>query len=102
MREIDPSEVLLQAFYDGDANAAYAAAHDLSAAYREALLEASQQRFRVNFGTDRCTNCTGLHAGPDVVATCYQMQRCDYSNFRAEQTDAKKQRIVGNLLRNKR
>jgi hypothetical protein len=81
-RVIDPSDTLLQAFLDGDFDTAHQAALDLREAYHEALLEAAHQRYRVNFGTTTCDNCDGLKAGPGVVATCFQVQKCNFDSIR--------------------
>lgn len=78
----DPSEVLIQAFLDGDFETAYQSAIDLKSAYHEALLEAARQRYRSNFGTDICRNCDGLKAGPGVVATCFQVEKCNFDSIR--------------------
>jgi len=79
-RAVDPSETLLQAFLDGNFEVAYRAALELKRAYHEALFEASRQRFLVNFGTEVCSNCDGLKTGPKVVATCFQVKRCNFTN----------------------
>lgn len=96
---VDPSEDLINAFLDGDFETAYAKAQLLADSYHEALLEASQLRFRVNFGTDTCQNCTGLHAGPGVIATCYQVRRCDYTHIKDGQEGPRKIRILQQLLK---
>lgn len=80
-RTIDPSETLLQAFLDGDVEKAYQSALELKEAYHEVLTEASRLRYRVNFGTEACSNCEGLKAGPGVVATCFQVQKCDFDSI---------------------
>jgi len=80
-RVIDPSETLLQAFMDGDVEKAYQSALELKTAYHEALIEASRLRYRVNFGTEACSNCEGLKAGPGVVATCFQTQKCNFDSI---------------------
>lgn len=79
-RSVDPSETLLQAFLEGDFEKAYQSALELKTAYHEALVEASHQRFLVNFGTEICSNCDGLKAGPGVVATCFQVKRCNFTS----------------------
>lgn len=79
-RAVDPSETLLQAFLDGDFEVAYQAALELKRAYHEALFEASHQRFLVNFGTEVCSSCDGLKTGPKVIATCFQVKRCNFTN----------------------
>ena len=82
---ISPAEVgeaLLLAFEAGDPEQAFKAAQDLIAAYRLLYLEAAKLRFQVNFGTDVCVHCEGLHAGPGVSATCFQIQQCNYCNLK--------------------
>ena len=81
-RVIDPSEVLLQAFLDGNFEGAYQAAQELRAAYHEALNEAARQRYRAHFGSESCNNCEGLKAGPGVLATCFQVQKCNFDSIR--------------------
>ena len=81
-REVDPSEVLLQAFIDGDFPLALSAAQELQLAYHEALLESGKLRFKLNFGTTVCESCEGLKAGPDVVATCFQIKKCEFKSIR--------------------
>ena len=93
----DPSEVLLQAFLDGDFERAHQAALDLKSAYHEALLEASRQRYRANFGTDACLNCDGLKAGPGVVATCFQVQKCNFDSIREGSESPHHLRIIDRL-----
>lgn len=80
-RVTDPSETLLQAFLDGDFEKAYRSALELRTAYHEALVEASRLRYLVNFGTEACSNCEGLKAGPGVVATCFQTQKCNFDSI---------------------
>ena len=82
---IPPAEIgtkLLQAFELGDPELVFKEAQDLIQAYRLLLIEAAKLRFQVNFGTDACAHCDGLHAGPRVVATCFQMQQCNYCNLK--------------------
>lgn len=42
--------------------------------------EAAKDRFAKNFGSELCGSCEGLKAGPNVVATCFQMRRCFFTN----------------------
>lgn len=93
----DPSEVLLQAFLDGNFERAYSAALELQVAYREALAEASKVRFKLNFGTGICQNCEGLKAGPGVTATCFQIQRCDFKNIKEGDEDPHQARVIDKL-----
>jgi len=98
-RLIDPTETLHQAFLDGDPEAAYKAAQDLSEAYREVMSEASKLRFKVNFGSNVCENCDGLRAGPGVIATCFQVKRCDYANIKEGQESPTHQKLIRGLVR---
>jgi hypothetical protein len=66
----------------------------------EVTTDAAKSRFKLNFGTARCQNCTGLQAGPEVAATCYQVQQCYYTNFRGDKLTPKQARIAS-LLGNK-
>jgi hypothetical protein len=54
---------------------------DLREAYHEALTEAARQRYQINFGTGVCANCDGLKAGPGVIATCFQVQKCNFCSI---------------------
>lgn len=54
-------------------------------------------RFTQHFGTSRCQSCDGLHAGPDVVATCFQVQQCHYDNIKTEGTNPRHLRVLSNL-----
>ena len=92
---VDPQD-LLAAFQTGDPTIVYREAQKLVAAYESAQTEVARLRFSLNFGTAVCGNCDGLHAGPDVVATCYQTKECRYTNVRA---GTKKQlRVLDHLL----
>jgi hypothetical protein len=95
----DPSETLIQAFLDGDVELAYKSATTLAGAYHEALAEGARLRFKLNFGTSTCENCEGLHAGPGVQATCFQVQRCNYTNIRDGHESERQQRLISRLLR---
>jgi hypothetical protein len=96
-RQVDPSEVLLQAFLDGNFEVALVAAEELSLAYRETLLESSKLRFKLNFGTQVCESCEGLKAGTDVVATCFQVKRCDFQNILVGSASPRQLKILKNL-----
>lgn len=96
-RVIDPSEALLQAFLDGDVEKAYQSALELKTAYHEALTEASRLRYRINFGTEVCSNCDGLRAGPGVVATCFQVQKCDFDSIHEGSESPSHLRILDRL-----
>lgn len=97
IRVVDPSETLLESFLSGDFDAAYQAALDLKTAYHEALNEAAHLRFLVNFGTDKCHNCRGLKAGPGVIATCFQIQKCNFDSIREGSESRYHMRIIDRL-----
>ena len=88
----------MASFLTGDAAKVYEEAQKLSGAYKALQSEVAQLRFRVNFGTPICQNCDGLHAGPNVVATCYQAKECHYTNIRT--TKGHSLRVLEHLLDN--
>jgi hypothetical protein len=96
-RVVDPSEILLQAFLDGNFEEAYQAAQELKAAYHEALNEAARQRYRANFGTESCNSCEGLKAGPGVLATCFQVQKCNFDSIREGSESPTQLKILSRL-----
>lgn len=73
---------LLNAFKAGSPQLAWDKAQELSSLAKEALRQAARDRFKVNFGTDVCNACDGLKAGPGVLATCFQIRQCNYSNVK--------------------
>lgn len=77
----------------------YAAAKDLVAAYREVQRELASIRFKVNFNTERCRNCDGLKAGPDVIATCFQVQQCNFTNVKESDQDRRHLRVLTSLVK---
>lgn len=93
-RKVDPSEILLQAFLDGNFEVALIAAQELQSAYRESLLEAAKLRFRLNFGTPICENCEGLKAGPGVLATCFQVKKCEFQSILEGNVSPRQLRIL--------
>ncbi len=90
-------EDLTVAFTSGDPETVWKASRSLLAYAEQVTKEAATLRFQVNFGTDRCQNCTGLKAGPGVVATCFQMKQCFYSNFRGDTISPKQGRVLDYL-----
>lgn len=60
--------------------------------------EAAHLRFQVNFATPACESCDGLKAGPGVVATCFQVRRCNYSNVKEGDASPKQLRVIQSLL----
>lgn len=89
-----------QAFYSfesGDPKVVHASVSRLAEAYRELHGEAAKLRFQLNFGTPICSDCDGLKAGPGVVATCFQVRKCNYENVREDQITDRHQRILQSL-----
>lgn len=76
------TDELLESFKSGDPATVYEVAQRFTLAYRELQKEVASLRFKVNFGTEICRNCEGLRAGPGVLATCYQVQSCSFTNIR--------------------
>lgn len=74
---------LLNAFKAGSPQLAWEKAQELSSLAKEALRQAAKDRFKVNFGTDVCNACDGLKVGPGVLATCFQIRQCNYSNVKS-------------------
>lgn len=81
----------------GDAEGAFSAGMALVSAYRELWVEAARLRFRINFGSSLCENCEGLKAGPGVVATCFQVRQCSYSNVREDAVSARHLQVINRL-----
>lgn len=79
--DVDP-DVLLASFESGDPATVYNAFKTLVRAYKATYREASRLRFQVNFGTPICESCEGLRAGPGVVATCFQVRACNFTNVK--------------------
>lgn len=88
---------LLVAFEAGDPAQAYDAAVQLIDAHDRLMTEASVLRYRLNFGTPVCENCDGLKAGPGVVATCFQIRRCNYGNVKDGDVTPKQLRVLQRL-----
>lgn len=65
---------------------------------RQAVQDAASARFKVNFGTSPCESCDGLKAGPDVVATCFQVKQCYYTNLKTSDESSKHERILSRLV----
>jgi hypothetical protein len=95
----DLEQGLRTAFATGDPEIAHRSAQQVLAAYSELSLECSRLRFELNFGTSICLNCNGLRAGPDVVATCYQVQRCDFTHIRSGDATPTQARLAALLDR---
>lgn len=89
---------LLDAFVLGDPELAYGAALALISEHRLALTEVAKLRFKLNFGSPFCLQCEGLKAGPEVIATCYQMQQCHFRNLKKGEEDPRHLLAVEALL----
>lgn len=85
---------MLAAFETGDPTIAFEAAKRLVEAHRALTLDAAKLRFTHNFGTPACNTCDGLHAGPGVVATCFQMKQCHYSNLKEGEGNPRMLRVL--------
>ena len=96
-KDLDNLEVMIHdTFASGDPNAAWEATRELIATAHTLQKEAATSRFKANFGTELCSRCEGLKAGPDVAATCFQMKQCYYTNFKVE-ADLKQARLIETL-----
>lgn len=97
IQEIDHSTALLEAFDKGDFDLAYTSAVQLQKEYRKLRRDMARLRFQLNFGSQECENCDGLHAGPNVVATCYQIQRCYFQNLRKGEVEGHQVQLLERL-----
>lgn len=70
------------AFESGNPNLAWQKSQELISLAKEALRQAAKDRFKVNFGSEVCNTCDGLKTGPGVLATCFQVRQCNYSNVK--------------------
>ena len=77
---------------------AWEATVKLIEAYRALEIEAATLRYKLNFGSETCTNCDGLRAGPGVVATCFQVQQCNYTNIKDGDATPRHLRILQTLM----
>jgi hypothetical protein len=85
------------AFSSGDPEQAWLLSKELLLALRDSTDQAARDRFKSTFGTPRCLTCTGLHAGPGVVATCYQVKLCFYRNLAEANAPMRLARAMGKL-----
>lgn len=88
----------MAAFNTGNPAAVFIEAQKVVEAYKELVGEVARLRFRLNFGTDTCTNCDGLRAGPNVIATCYQTKECHFTNLK--DTPTRHLRVIDRLIKN--
>jgi hypothetical protein len=68
-------------------------------AFRALDVEVGKLRYKLNVGTARCENCDGLRAGPGVSATCFQVQRCDFTNVKEEAVSPGHRRILESIIK---
>lgn len=73
---------MIAAFETGDPQQAFQASGDVGRLLLETEEEAARLRFKVTFGSPACERCEGLTTGPGVVATCFQVKRCRYTNVK--------------------
>jgi hypothetical protein len=78
---------------------AWAALQDFIHDVRQFAEAAAQDRFRQNLGSPLCTNCDGLKAGPDVVATCFQLGRCYFANRKTSDATDAQRRLIARLAK---
>jgi hypothetical protein len=88
---------LIAAFSSGDPARVYATTQRIIARNHELARQAAELRFALNFGSEMCQNCEGLRAGPGVVATCFQIQRCNFTNVKESSENPQKLRVLRNL-----
>lgn len=100
-RELTPDVALLESFKTGNPELVYGAATALVEAFRQTKREVAKERFRANFGTRVCDNCEGLKAGPGVLATCFQVRLCNYSNIKESDQNPKQLRVLSHLTEQK-
>jgi len=87
-------DALLEAFKQGDPEAAYQLVRDLADLALSSVVDAAKARFKANFGSKRCLSCEGLEVSPGVVATCVQVNQCYYTNFKQGDLTPKQARIL--------
>ena len=87
--------VALRSFQTGNPSEVYRHVQELAQAYQDSLDEAAELRFKLNFGSEICGSCEGLRAGPGVIATCYQVRKCNFSNVK--EGDSRYRRVIDRL-----
>jgi len=88
---------LIAAFSSGDPALVYTTTQRILARNNELARQAAELRFLLNFGSELCHNCEGLRAGPGVAATCFQVQRCNFTNVKENSESPQKLRVLRNL-----
>lgn len=85
---------ILEGFSKAQPAKAHAAIGQLLVLARNLVLEAGKARFEKNFGTARCESCEGLKAGPGVLATCFQVRQCFFTNIKTSDTTPKQEKLI--------
>jgi hypothetical protein len=88
----------MEALLSGDAEAVFEAAQALGTSYRNEKQESARLRFKLNFGSPLCSNCDGLKAGPGVIATCFQVQSCNFTNVKESDSVPRHLRVLERVL----
>lgn len=95
LSDVDTLEdALNQAILRSDPSQVKGILADLFAFTRRSVLEAGRTRFQKTFGSPQCDRCEGLRAGPGVLATCFQIRQCYYSNVKQGDRTSRQERIV--------
>jgi hypothetical protein len=69
-------------FASGDPEVVWGCTQEVLREFDRLEQDSAKLRFQVNFGTSVCNRCEGLTAGPGVVATCFQVKQCRYTNVK--------------------
>jgi hypothetical protein len=102
-RVLSPSDIdrheqaIVEAFRAGEPQQAWDAVRAFILEVRQFSNEAGRARFLQNLGTSICDSCEGLKAGPDVVATCFQLKQCFYTNKKSVDVTAIQQGLIEKL-----
>jgi hypothetical protein len=96
--EIDRYErAIYETFSEGDPAKAWAAVNEFIKEIRAFSNDAARDRFSKNFGSSLCESCEGLKAGPDVVATCFQLKQCFFTNKKSIDMSPSQESVIERL-----
>lgn len=99
-REIDRHErAIHECFGEGDPAKAWEAVRAFIRDVRAFSNEAARGRFVTNFGSTLCESCEGLKAGPGVVATCFQLKQCFFTNKKSIDVSRAHKSVIESLTR---
>lgn len=59
--------------------------------------DAARDRYVKNFGSPQCESCEGLRAGPGVVATCFQIKQCFFTNKKSIDVSRTQKSVIEGL-----